>query len=295
MIRRKLTKLSLAVLLALGSTACTSKKANNDLAEENLKGPVMSVEERQYMAIQDFENVKQGDPFRPGTGNWDEKKTYNKDGFMIEYLQLSIGDDDTITSTSMVYDSIHPNRRTLSITDNENHETVQLVAMKYNKEGKVDTISYHNGMGTLASMEVNQYEHGGERQVTQILNMDKKLERKIVTIFKDDLPISIDAYNSEGKLQQKTRQIWKDELLDSVVITDGNNEVLVQVGFDYDQYGNVTNQHGLDQNKEPIKTETYTYEYDDHNNWVRRTHYVDGKPFYIMVRYITYYEDAKGK
>lgn len=285
---------SCIVTTALLTAACSSNKITNDIEDANLVGPIKSITERQYIAVQDFENVRRGDPYRPDENDWDIKINFNKDGYIVEQTQLSIGGDDTVTCTSLVYDSIKTNLKVLEITDNENGEVVRYEITKYNKAGKPDTIVTTDAFGKPQNQIVINYENNGKKQIKNYYSANGNLYQKEVTIFDGEYPISVETYNSEGALIICHRDIWKNGLRDSTVFFNENGVAVARLGFDYDSHGNIINQHGVDENGEPFRVDTYEYEYDNRGNWVRRVYRLDGKPYYMMERVIEYYpEDNK--
>lgn len=279
-----------ATTLLLLATAACGNKTTTDLEDENLHGKVKSVTERQYMAVQLFDKVVKGDPYRPEEGAWDIKKTYNKHGYMIEYLQLAIGDNDTITVTSRVFDSIVPSRKLLEITDNEKGEVIRYEVTKYNKDGKPDTIATTDPFGTLQQMVLIDYEHRGQKETKSYYSNNGNLRYKQITILDGEYPISVTNYDNEGHMIGCRRDLWKKGLRDSTAFFDEHGRCLSRIGFDYDPYGNIVNQHGTDENGDPIKVETYEYEYDEQNNWIRCVFRVEGKPYYVTERTIEYYQ-----
>lgn len=289
MTHHKYINLFASTLLLLGAASC-GNTVTTDLEDENLQGKVKSVLERQYMAVQQFDKVVKGDPYRPEQGAWDIKKTYNEKGYMIEYLQLGIGDDDTVSVTSRVFDSIVPSRKLLEITDNEKGEIIRYEVTKYNKDGKPDTIATTDAFGTLQQMVLISYERGGQKEVKSYFSNNGNLQYKQITILDGEYPISVENYNSEGKLLGCRRDLWKKGLRDSTAFFDEHGRALSRIGFDYDKYGNILNQHGIDENGDAIKVETYEYEYDQQNNWIRCVYRVEGKPYFVIERTIEYYQ-----
>lgn len=289
MILHKHINIFASALLLLGAVSC-GNKVTTDLEDENLHGKVKSVTERQYMAVQQFGEVVKGDPYRPEEGAWDVKKTYNEKGYMIEYLQLSIGDNDTVSVTSRVFDSIVPSRKLLEITDNEKGEIIRYEVTKYNKDGKPDTIATTDAFGTLQQMVLITYERGGQKEIKTYCSNNGNVKYKQISILDGEYPISVENYNGDGQLIGCRRDLWKKGLRDSTAFFDEHGRILSRIGFDYDKYGNIVNQHGVDENGDAIKVETYEYEYDQQNNWTRCVYRVEGKPYFVIERTIEYYQ-----
>lgn len=59
----------------------------------------------------------------------------------------------------------------------------------------------------------------------------------------------------------------------------------------YDQYNNLTATKTTDETGKVINDRKYTYEYDSHNNWIKKHVVIDGKPAFEVSRKISYYEN----
>ena len=60
--------------------------------------------------------------------------------------------------------------------------------------------------------------------------------------------------------------------------------------FSYDNHNNVSEYTENDKFSKKQKTHTYTYEYDDKSNWLKKSTYVDGEIHWIDKRKLIYYD-----
>lgn len=288
MILRKVSRLAVAAMALVCAVATSScNKQSNDLENDNLKGKVKTLTERNYMAIQEFDSVSKGDPYILDRDGWDTRRCYNEKGYMTEFVQLAIGGDDTITITSMVYDTIYPTQRALEITADEKGEPMRFKAITYNTAGKPDTVTITDAYGRMKQRVITKYARGMQEQY--YYDSEGRLGLKELTVMDDDYPMQVESYDKEGALQRKCYNFWKKGLRDSTLFIDNEGNIMVQVGFEYDKNGNITKQYGVDENGDALKVETYEYKYDEKGNWVSRIYRVDNKPFSVVERTIEYY------
>lgn len=276
-----------AALALLATTSC-SKNQPTDRENDNMKGKVKMVTERHFMAIDEFGKVRNGDPYSPVEDEYDSRWTYNENGYRTSYTKLQVGEEDTIWTTSMVYDSINPKLKVLEITDGIDGYVCRYQVTHYNKDNKPDTISTTDGAERLQEQIVVKYASNVEEY--SYYDGEGKLRLREENIYDGDDPIEMDSYDGEGKLQRKIVNFWKKGLRDSTIFYDGKGNPMVQLGFSFDDKGNVTDQHGLDENGEALRNETWEYEYDKQGNWTRRIYRLDGKAYYIVERQIEYYK-----
>ena len=69
-----------------------------------------------------------------------------------------------------------------------------------------------------------------------------------------------------------------------------NKKVVFETTNEYDTKGNLSKTITVDAENTPIQQLSYTYEYDDKGNWIKKTVYKNDEPFVIVERNITYFE-----
>lgn len=281
------------LLLMMGVNSCSffKGKQNNDRTNDNLVGDVMQVTENQFMAVQNFDEVKKGEPYRPDEGDWDWIRRYDREGNLEVIIQISmIG--DTIGYTRFEYDTEHPTQKKSQLDYNKDGVLVMRTDKSYDEQGR--EIRSYTTDASGRPVQVTTMEYVGSDKKTVHYTGDGKVQFKTIeTMNSKNCPLSTIQKNASDQVIGLHKDSWKGELRDSTVFYDENGQKASAIGFDYDQYGNLINQHGVDGQGNPFLPVVYKYKYDGVGNWYECVKYNGDKPEYVIERIIDYYPKKK--
>lgn len=252
----KFNKLNLLFSLAIIISSCSEKPYS--LKENNLKGNVIKVYANTYEAVNN-------------SGNWVVgEKQYGGENYVMNFNDA--GYLKTFTSYDKYNDIVE---NTISSLDENNFTTKYIT---YDKYGKVSqTVIFHYGERNRCikitvynnqnkPIYSNNYDYSFFNKLTEvkIKDVNEKTVRIIKNNWDGNFIISTFFFDSTGKIEKKnlfTKNKFND--FTQIQITDAKDKV--------------------------TNTIKYTYEYDEHDNWIKRTEYLNSEhPTSFTVRRIIY-------
>ena len=278
------------VVVSLTSTNCISQV--KDLDKFELSGKVKSVHTRYFLAKDTLGKVHKVEMM----SIWfheNQAVEFNRMGKVNRYVMFDT--TGRISSEDIYeYDTLLNTVTVLSLSyENDTIDTVKTRdTFKYGKDGIIDSSwteqCYFNDKWALAYQKY--YDSRGNCIKMNVVQMDMVFEMK---------------YDDQGNLIEK-EQYWNIE---------GERENIERDTYTYDENGSMTrfsyseigeldlivtdtcNEYGdriktIENWPEKRKenTITFTYKYDDHNNWTERTRFMNGKADQVTERLIEYYE-----
>ncbi|AFL96689.1 hypothetical protein ACQ1Q1_08150 [Ornithobacterium rhinotracheale] len=251
-------RIILITLSAISLWACDKQHKKTDAEEMHLKGKVKSVKQTTYKAVEKFGQVERGS--ESGFNNDNFYVVFNEKGNCIEEVRYN-SEGNIDRKSTLAYD--------------EKENCIERV--RYNAEGSIDEKM------TLA------YDDKGNKIECVFYNSDDSIYSKSTYAY-DEKGNCIEEvwYNSEDSIDVKSTYFYDEK---------GNVRTVVW----YDSEGSMTRKNIYDYEGNQIQVdyynsegkfyrETYTYEYDTHDNWIKKITYKNDKAESIAEREITYYE-----
>ncbi len=236
--------------------SCADKP--NSLKDHNLNDNVLKVYYNTYDAVEKSGSWVIGEKSYYG-GNY--VFIFNDDGFLTEYSS---------------FDSYNVlNERGVNSLDENNFSTKQ---------------TYFNKDGSITSTAI--YHYGSWNRLTKVVfyNSDAKIEYSNSFEYSLFNKVSIiKRVNVNNSISSITKNKWSGSFLKSVIYCDSTGKVLDKYAYFDNKYNDIVKISILDANDKVINTIKYSYEYDDHDNWIKRTQFGDsGNPTSFTVRRIIY-------
>lgn len=162
-------------------------------------------------------------------------------------------------------------------TDGENTEIRRTVYVRKEDDEKIYWIKYING---------DKYSKGSYKE--------EYLRGKVVKItYYDEHGTVVDIYDYDkhGRIILRKEESAKNQTAFSynkngdVIMLDENNKGVYK--FEYDKHNNWIKRIPLDENNKDVYK--FEYEYDKHKNWIKRVTYKGIKPVFVEIREIEYY------
>ena len=228
-----------AIMAAFFATAQT---ASTDLAIQNLKGKVRSVNETVYEATEKFGEVEKG------TKTDRYYQEYNSAGMELQYLQESYdeGEKDKFVRTAR-----YENDKLAEMKEDDNGD-VELSRYKYNQQGLLESIDGLDRKDNLLYRQKNKY------------NADGLLTQ--ADSYKGDGSLEIRTVNSYNAKKQVVKKEWYDQ--------DGKLTRLQT--YVYDGRGKVVEESSIDYKRKEQKPYIRKYAYNDKNQKIEERNSIAG-------------------
>ena len=194
---------------------------------------------------------------------------YNKQGLKIKenFVSYDFGDTSYYKAT-FTYDSTGKLVREKSDEHDDEGDSEPITKYKYDKDGNLIEINYVNGH-YFSSTTQYRYDKFGVTYVVLTEVDENNSRRKSIKRYKHD------------KLGNVSALIYSDSASET---------------YNYDKFGNLLETKVCHGNDGCVTTETYQYEYDEHNNWTKLTNFKQRnkgdslKLACIVIREIEYYK-----
>lgn len=264
------------LLICLVIVSCSSKNGFRLKNEYNLQKSVKSIEEVRYYAAKDDDGITKGQLSGYSLMSFDAwgnillRREFDSDKKLIKkfqneydyqnstYKEFEFKNNDSLNIYSVSDYSIDSNKRISSeVHYLANGNVLFESELTYDSNGnKTKEIESENGNQTIIEW-INIYEEKQLVERKEYLNGNDKFSK---TIFK---------YDDLGNVVKK---IWINQ----------QGETVFNDSFEYDKFRNVTAKLS------EKSRQTFTYEYDQNNNWIKRIEYINDTPWIITERKLEY-------
>lgn len=283
---------------------------DSDLVNENLKGPVnkIFIDYSNIEVVDGIEVLTKGIPdnYALGVDGWGTSIwEYNRYGNLISKTEdLSIEGDNHTTSCYYFYNELQQKIRVIYSSNSRGFSNEKIYRYDYDKIGRLIKESWNeDGEKIVYSYEGNK-QIGIEWQALyptgKVVLMLKSKKTQVVD--------SLSGINYATKYYYIPMQGSSDfyfERADSIVREfDQYHRVISHISYDtsnvqdfkclykYNEHGDEIwnlRMHVFDDLTEETVL-TFSYEYDEMNNWIKRTAYENSVPVHVTIRTIEYYD-----
>ncbi|MCL2651210.1 MAG: hypothetical protein FWD60_09345 [Candidatus Azobacteroides sp.] len=313
------------VLISLLLVSCSTNKVKNDLEKEGLKGKVKSVQSALFNSSEQL-----GETVRGNLIHYDDLKSYNEKGYLIEivkywdeWVKIFLFKSNDINSKADI-ETYHYNDKNL-LTEIVNKDIKTLC--EYNEKNQmIQSKLYDNSNGQLRSTTTFIYDEYGN----PIESIDQSIgnSKRDKTTFKyeydnnhhiiksvenklNDYSI-IKEFNKNNNLTVERKIVGKVDSLNNLqeVMTEENlytyndkNQLIKefhknsdgtnQIENHYGKKGLLISSHDFGNSVNTSYDNEITYEYDSHDNWIKKIYkYADNSCRYEE-REINYYNEPE--
>lgn len=284
-------------------------KIENDRTELGLYGNVKSVKQITYKAIENFGEIIKGEKERKSPTTYDYFSVFNSSGYIVL--------EEIFNSTFMPAKTI-----------NNYNERNQIISVDcYNLDGSREGkwITQYDNFGNLISEKSFDPDGSLSYQLTYEYNADRKIIRQfesgsnafslhLSNTFKYDSqgneiesikheedgtqPMKwISKYDSNNNIIDKTcftNRIYPTSAGDNMIsrgekLNNGEFAFDSRTTYMYDNKCNIIEEKSLSDNGNSNNVLTYSYVFDNQNNWISKTESLNGIPQYILERVLVYF------
>lgn len=256
------------LIILLACISC-SENQSNDLKEYNLKGDVISVKSKKYRAIEKFGEVEKGevasrnDDYRLDADFANVHHIFNDQGRIISTTLFDKnGDIDVkITIEDTIANFYSPGGRLM----------IRAISDDYDLPKEINVYDFD---GDLRSKVLSTYDEKQNPLETKEYDESGALmSQSTYTYNENDLIKNEEIMKVENKRVGYSRRKTKDTI----------NSIFT---YTYNAHNDVAEITLERENKELSKT--YTYTYDDQDNWIQRIEHIGLQPKFIIERTIKY-------
>ncbi len=288
--RKRVTGILAFIFLLYG---CSTKQVRqNDRERMNLSGPVRSVSEISFEAVDLFGLIAKGDRKRENYTESDFAVVFNETGFITE--ETTFSSDGNIDKKSVYkYDGKE------NLLQKENYDAsgnlVGSLNAKYNRKGLKTSEVFVDHSGNAVYNINFRYNNKNNLLEENKTNPNGKRISRILFSYKEKAILS----------EENTFDTNENPALKIVTVNDS-------LGMDkkvYDPQGNLGGRdfYKYGQGQRLVEKSQYsadgslyakwtcTYEEDSVGNWIKRIDYLNDKPKYRIERKIEYYPNAEEK
>jgi hypothetical protein len=246
---------SFLVLLLFSVTACNSFKSKNDIAINNLKGPIAKLTTTTSDAVEKFGEVMKGKL------TFNSILDFNKNGYITRKEQTSIYGDSIPSSHFITTRTFNDLNQCISYQGTDDKDKFN-GKMKFDSDGMmIEEDHYNNGKFSGR----NKFSYNEKGLIKEINNYDasgKLGYKEKFTQNEDGLANRIVEYDSTGK----------EDYIQTLTYDD-NKQIISN---------KITGKYG--------STTAYKYSrIDNQGNWLTQIEYRNGKLYQITERKIQYY------
>lgn len=216
-----------------------------------------------------------------------KKQFYNEEGILIEYWRYE-SDGIIYEKTKLTKDN--EGKLIKSITYDKDGNLKRHTTSQFDKKKKVLEYKTYDSKDELTSIQKNEYD-ANENQIS-FINTSVKSNRTFKTTSE---------YNSKNQLIKETdfkpdgtvkdTRTFKYDEKENEIESDlkrpnGNYTKFIS---EYDDLNNLILQKWYDKDGKQKHQNSFTYVYDDNNQWITRKRYSNGELGYVWERQIEYY------
>lgn len=275
------------LLTTLMSVMTFAQNGKTDVENESLKGKVKSLKHTRYSVKDFFGNIEK-DSIMQG-----ENYTFlfNTDGKFLETTYYNI--DNTISHKNL----FSYNDKKQFIESQQVDEKGELLAKyipKYNGKAQIEEYNTYNKNGELSDKSIYKYDKEGNYIEENAYYADgEKIYQYLYTYDKKARLIESKYSHFEENLIQNTKFEYDNQgkhIKTNRITTDLENKFQYKVIFKFNDKEDELDFEVFDEKNKPDGKVHYIYEYDNQNNWIKRTTMEGFITTDITEREITYYE-----
>ena len=283
------------------------EKVKNDVQNLGIQGKVHSVKEIMYQALNKSGGIQKGKE-RENTF-----RTFNEN--------LNINEEISYDSTETIWNrNIYKYDASGNLTEKTSFKRGGKLTSKsiinYDKNGNMIEQIWYDSDLKVSGSSTYKYDKSNKKILEKIFQPKNQLKSK--TTFKYDTKgnkCEEIFYNAEGDTLSRNIFIYDLEILLSEIEYDASGAIFIRNTFQYDQVGNLIEIKGYnsndkvvdhvltkyDENNNVIESisydtrvgwanyhKTYSYDYDEQHNWIKRISFQDEQPHTIWIREIKY-------
>ncbi len=269
---------------AIAFQSCSHKP--NELETAGLKGKVKSIREISYQAFGNTDTIIKGEIVM----NQDLKNyfaTYNIDGNMtsiVNYDNLGNQIDKWI---------FRYNNKGLTLGGNfyaNDNTLLDSTTYIYDSEGNVIEYYHYDSDGRLKSKTINTYDEKGNVIESKIYDSNNLLFRinkykyKKRNLIED---VSLDRNSFVMYFSQYTYD--NNSNLVNQIINNADSSLNTEGVYCYNEHSDIV-KSTIKVPNEPTVTYTYSYKYDDRQNWIQKIMYLDTLALFLTIREFEYFK-----
>lgn len=298
-------KIVFVVFLSLLFSICSF--GQNDWENLDIKDEVKSMKEIDYKVVELFGEVKKTDVLKG------ENLLFNESGYVT--IRKSYGANGApINQTSFVYDennsiveqNISDKKGKLigRITNEYNESSKRIFQSSYKFDGSLQSRASYDYIDHIQLKEIVTFDSNGDKKDLQVYNYHKRKQTKeVITINpksqvrsnmmrydKNDYLVESTVYDVMG--EEKTNVILKYDDEGNMIESKFFNleELVTKRKLKYNNLGFLVEEkveYPLTDKKDLI---TYTYSFDNKENWIQMIKYVNSVPVNMKERTLVYFQ-----
>ena len=216
-----------------------------------------------------------------------KEQFYNEQGVLTEYWRYEV--DGTIYEKTVLTKN-NDGKLIKSITSNKSGNLKKYTTTEFDNNQNIIEYKTYNSEDKLTSIQKNEYD-ANENKVS-MSNISIKSNRTFKTTYeynsKNELIKEID-FKPDGTIKD-TRVFKYDENGNEIEseLTRPNGDYTKFIS-EYDDLNNMTVQNWYDNKGKQKHQTSFTYVYDEKNNWITKKRYSNDELGYVWERQIEYY------
>jgi len=298
-------KKSITVLILIVSLTTFGQ---NDWKNQNLQANPKAMNNIVYNIVENFGAIE-----RTGVVKG-VNFTYNELGFVI--TQNNYGQNaQPINQLHIVYDTLY-NIKSKNLSD-KNGKLINRVNYEYNKKNKTTYESIYRADGSLESRMVYTYNkkkvkllkvisfdsNGQKKEVknytyrkwkhlmrVETVNPKTKVVKNKKVFDEDNNLLEISFFDVLGNLTSKKKYQYKKQQLITILFYV-KKELKIQQNFTYNNLGFLVKEEVKTLESKKVDIITYTYDFDDKENWVKKSKFINFVPVSLEERTIDYFKN----
>lgn len=262
----RLEKIILVQIVIIALISCSIQLQDNDWKRDNLKGEVESFIELEYNTIEQFGKIEKGGRIKG------HSIFYNKQGNQVEYNTYT--SDGTLSNTW---------------TNKYDEEGRLIESNSFGDFNLKQTFKYDEKGNLIESSDGYFYKYNEKGNMIEEY-YDGFFQRKRTFIY-DEKGRKIEMNSKDGLFSKMTYKYDKQENLIEESWYEMDGSLSEKRTYKYDEKRNITEMiiYIPDGNLYIERLSSYTYEYDDKGNWIKKIAFINGTPANLLIREYKYY------
>ena len=276
----------ITALLIFAGLVCSCEKKQNDLQQAGIKANVKSIREITYLAVGDKDTIVQGERVT-GEGLNNYYATYNKDGYLTK-IENYDNMGEIVDSWKFFFDD-----KGEALGSNYYARDGSLMDSTYyvlDKNGNIIEYYHYTAEGKLKNKILSSY-HKHNIVEEKFFDNENVLLTTSYCKYKKGLLIEDSLIdNNTGKTKYHSYYTYDaNKNLQSHTIFNSEGKIDSQGIFSTNEHGDIISNITKVPNSADI-VYTYTYFYDEKDNWIKKITYMSNQSAYLTIRQIEYYK-----